>query len=105
MHFDLYDNRDGIVQYIEEQESYTIAATNLPDIYKRYLDKYTDKKYVKIAVGMHPELSVEYKRQLPIFKQMVNTTRFIGEVGLDYSNADGNDQINQIDIFKKYWDI
>lgn len=86
MHFDLYENRKEVVDYIIEQKSYTIAVTNLPDIYKRYIDRYSNP-YLRIALGFHPELCVQYKKQLSMFKELSDSTRFIGEIGLDYSNA------------------
>ena len=39
MHFDLYKNRQDVLDYIEENKSYTIAVTNLPDLYRRYYTK------------------------------------------------------------------
>ena len=56
MHFDLYENRDEVLEYIESKKSYTIAVTNLPDLFQKYNKKYRDKKFVQIALGFHPEL-------------------------------------------------
>ena len=36
MHFDLYKDKIEVLHYIEAVKSYTIAMTNLPDIYNRY---------------------------------------------------------------------
>ena len=36
MHFDLYENRDKVLEYIESKKSYTIAVTNLPELFQRY---------------------------------------------------------------------
>ena len=46
MHFDLYEERDKILNYVEANKSYTIAVTNLPDLYERYLHINDDRKYV-----------------------------------------------------------
>lgn len=101
MHFDIYEDRDSIVNYINKSKTTTIAVTNLPEIYKRYIGKYKDTEYFKLALGFHPELCVEYREQLKIFIQCINTTRFIGEVGLDFSNANKIDRDVQKQIFKK----
>lgn len=37
MHFDLYNNRNEVLDYIENNHSYTIAVTNLPDLFERSL--------------------------------------------------------------------
>ena len=68
MHFDLYENRDEVLKYIESKKSYTIAVTNLPDLFQKYIKEYKDKKFVQFALGFHPELVTEYKNQQAIFK-------------------------------------
>lgn len=98
MHFDLYENRDEVLEYIESQKSYTIAVTNLPELFQKYNKKYTDKKFVKIALGFHPELVEEYKYQQGLFRELVDETRFIGEVGLDFSNTSDAEKNNQMEI-------
>ena len=86
MHFDLYENRDEVLEYIESKKSYTIAVTNLPELFQKYNRIYTNKKFVKIALGFHPELVEEYMNQQVLFRQLVDETRFIGEIGLDFAN-------------------
>lgn len=51
MHFDLYENRDEVLKYIESKKSYTIAVTNLPDLFLKYIKEYKDKKFVQFALG------------------------------------------------------
>lgn len=91
LHFDLYKDRDSVVEYVEKNKIYTIGVTNLPRLYDRYKDRYTDNKYFRLALGFHPELAYEYHDQLPLFFDYIQSTRYIGEVGLDYST---NDQAN-----------
>lgn len=100
MHFDLYENRDEILEYVESKKSYTIAVTNLPDLFQKYSNKYKDKKYVQIALGFHPELVEEYKYQQDLFHQLVDETRFIGEIGLDFSCVSDKEKNSQIAVFQ-----
>lgn len=104
MHFDLYKNRDDILKYIENQKSYTIAVTNLPELYECYFKKYDNYKYIKIALGFHPELVLQYKNQLPLFFKHIDDTRYIGEVGLDFTTKDEIDKETQCAIFKRIVD-
>ena len=101
MHFDLYKNRKEVLEYIEINKSYTIAVTNLPDIYGRYYGQNTDFKYVRVALGFHPELAEQYQKQLESFAKYVNTTRYIGEVGLDFSKCDESAKKEQLSIFSE----
>lgn len=104
MHFDLYKKREDVLSYIEAHHSYTIAVTNLPELYERYYQKYANFKYIKIALGFHPELVFRYQRQLPVFLKYVEMTRYIGEVGLDFTTQDKANQEIQREIFSKIVD-
>lgn len=101
MHFDLYKKCEDILSYIEAQHSYTIAVTNLPELYERYYHQYKDYKYIRIALGFHPELAYQYKNQFPIFLKHLETTRYIGEIGLDFKIRNEENQSVQKIIFTK----
>lgn len=99
MHFDLYKKREDVLSYIEAHHSYTIAVTNLPELYERYYRQYKDYKYVRIALGFHPELAYQYQNQLSIFLKHLETTRYVGEIGLDYKIRDEENRSAQKKIF------
>lgn len=99
MHFDLYEERDKILNYAEANKSYTIVVTNLPDLYERYLHINDDRKYVQCALGFHPELAFQYQNQLKKFDQLLKTTRYVGEIGLDFTIKDLSNQKVQEQIF------
>lgn len=99
MHFDLYKDRNEVLNYIEESGSYTIAVTNLPDLYERYLHLNDGRKFVKCALGFHPELAQQYAYQIEKFDRYISTTRFVGEIGLDYSTKDSINRAIQDRIF------
>lgn len=101
MHFDLYKRKELVLDYIEKKHSYTIAVTNLPELYERYYLKYHDYKYIKIALGIHPELVFQYKQQFEIFKKLFNTTRYIGEIGLDFTTPNEENKNAQREVFSR----
>lgn len=101
MHFDLYDDRNEILRYVEERKSYTIAVTNLPQLFKKYKGQYIENKYFQLALGFHPELVHEYGDQIILFKELINETRFIGEIGLDYMKKSKGDEMAQTEVFEK----
>lgn len=104
MHLDLYKKHKDIVDYAEKNSSYTIAVTNLPDLYKRYFQSYQGYTYVKIALGFHPELVLKYQNQINMFLEYIDTTRYIGEVGLDFTIQDENIRKAQINVFSEIVD-
>lgn len=92
-HLDLYDDFEVKLKYIEVNMIYVIIMTNLPKLYRKYKFKYSDLKYGKFALGLHPELAIQYKDQLNLFLDYVDESRYIGEIGLDFSDGINKEQI------------
>lgn len=101
MHFDLFKDRQKVIDYCNNNRIYTIAVTNLPNLYEKYYNQNIQSKYLKIALGFHPELVSEYKTQIKKFDQYATTTKYIGEVGLDYSSNDKENRNDQKIIFDR----
>ena len=81
-HLDLQKNRMASIREIEEKQIYTIAVTNLPDIYRKESVEIASK-YIRFALGFHPELIHQYKSHTSLFWDLLPEVRYIGEVGLD----------------------
>jgi len=101
MHLDLFGDIEDIVQHIEKYKSYTIAVTNLPYLYDRAIRKISDQKYIRVALGLHPELIEQYPEQISPFFERLEYCRYIGEIGLDFSKNNSKSKVLQIDTFKK----
>ena len=86
-HLDLYDDFETKLNYIEKNEIYSIVMTNVPKLYKRYKDKYQNLKFTRFSLGLHPELVFKYGNQLELFLDYLPESRYIGEIGLDYSKG------------------
>ena len=86
-HLDLYDDFETKLKYIEKNEIYTIVMTNVPKLYKRYKDKYPNLKFTRFSLGLHPELVIQYGNQLKLFLDYLPESKYIGEIGLDYSKG------------------
>lgn len=101
MHFDLYHNRNDVLTYLEKNRCYTIAITNLPDLFEKYRLCYGSYKYIKFALGFHPELVYKYKNQMDKFKSNIQYTRYIGEVGADFTTEDFRERKVQLEILSE----
>lgn len=101
MHIDLYKNTKQVMDYIEENKSYTIAVTNLPVLYEKYSRQYQNLKYIRFALGLHPELVFQYKEQVPLLLKYIKYTKYIGEVGLDYVTTNSDNREIQRIAFRK----
>lgn len=84
-HLDLQKDKQSAIDEIVRNQIYTIAVTNLPDLYQREVALY-EQQYIRVALGFHPELIHDYSHQIKLFWELLPRARYIGEVGLDFTN-------------------
>jgi len=87
-HVDLFPHPALIVEQAEAHRIYTIAVTNAPSVFEHTARLASASKYVRPALGLHPELVHSHKHELDQFRRYLPQTRYIGEVGLDYTTLD-----------------
>lgn len=90
-HLDLQKDRAIAIHEIEKRQIYTIAVTNLPDLYKKESVE-INSKYIRLALGFHPELIHLYKKQIPMMWSLLPNARYIGEIGLDFVDTTHKDE-------------
>lgn len=100
-HLDLFNKElFSIAKKIEAEKIYTIAVTNLPPLYTQLKQKLgSNYKYIRPALGFHPELIEEYYKLIPKMWELLPEARYIGEVGLDYK-VGYNFKSKQISFFE-----
>lgn len=87
-HIDLYKAPELVVDQAENERVYTIAVTNAPSVFPHTASLVAHSKYVRAAIGLHPELVHSHKHELESFRYHLRQTRYVGEVGLDYTTSD-----------------
>ena len=97
-HLDLQKNVKAAIEEINANKIYTIAMTNLPVLYEKEKQLY-DSPYIRTALGFHPELVGEYKKYIPLMWEKLSEARYIGEVGLDFT--DKTYQADQVSFFSE----
>lgn len=97
-HLDLSHDFDEEISAIEYLKIYTIAVTNLPPLYTKFNSR-VESKYIKPALGFHPELIEKYQKYIPQMWTLLEDAKYIGEVGLDYTVA-----INSKSIQKHFFE-
>lgn len=85
-HLDLQKNVKSAIEEINSNGIYTIAMTNLPVLFEKERKLY-DSTYLRIALGFHPELLGEYKKYIPKMWELLPYARYVGEVGLDFTDS------------------
>lgn len=70
---------------INEKKQYTLCMTNSPGVYISCKRIYPETKYLKFALGFHPQDISLKETDFYDFMQLINKTNYVGEVGLDFS--------------------
>ncbi len=100
-HFDLFKDSAEIVAEIEARRIRTIAVTNAPSVFHHTLRFSSSTRYLLPAVGLHPELVATHGREVDSMWPMLEQTRFVGEIGLDYVTSDPENKSAQRDVFSR----
>ena len=96
-HFDMIPNPEAYISARENAGDIVIGMTNLPSYFKMGQPHLAGYKHIRLALGLHPLLAAENKKELALFKRLVDQTSYIGEIGLDFSRegiATKNEQIS-----------
>ena len=77
---------------------FTLAVTTTPKAWSRNNELASSTKYVRAALGLHPQLVAERWREIDIWESLLSETRYVGEVGLDagprfYSSIDRQTEV------------
>jgi len=101
LHLDLFDRPKEILDQIEKEKVYTIAVTNVPEVFHHTHALVQGSRYVRAALGFHPELVYQHRNQIVKFLDLLPQSRYIGEVGLDNYNKPSADYSVQKKIFEE----
>jgi len=99
-HVDLVDPMEKFCSDAHAYNISLLAMTTIPKAYgieSRILSNYP---FVYVALGLHPQLASERKYELSIFDKYIPSSKFIGEVGLDFSKRFYQSKKDQLDVFE-----
>lgn len=74
---------EAVIAESEKQGVYTLAVTTTPKAWERNHAIMKECKYVRPALGLHPQLVSERAGEFGLWENYLNETRYVGEVGLD----------------------
>lgn len=100
VHIDFFSDPIKVAKEYEKRCIYAIFVTYLPEIFEKSFSDFTEFKYVRVALGFHPDMVGEYEFNENLFEKYLKKTRYIGEVGLEFSGNNSIFQQRQIEIFK-----
>ena len=84
-HFDMMPNPEAYISAKEKEGDIVIGMTNLPSHFRMGWPHVRAYKRVRLALGIHPLLAEDGKKEIDLFKKMIDQTSYVGEIGLDFS--------------------
>lgn len=82
-HLDLYPDHVQAIADCERERVFTLAVTTTPKAWTRNHELTKDTKYVRAALGLHPQLVGQRAQEIGLWEELLPQTRYVGEVGLD----------------------
>ncbi|WP_332238497.1 TatD family hydrolase [Sporolactobacillus sp. KGMB 08714] len=100
-HLDYYRNHKELYETINKLKQFTLCMTNSPGIFVSCKRIYNETKYIRFALGFHPQQSTLSVRDFSNFLVLAKNVRYIGEVGLDFSSSRYLPKNQQLDYFEQ----
>jgi TatD DNase family protein len=82
-HLDLYPDHLAAIARAETARVYTLSVTTTPRAWSRNQALTRDTRFVRAALGLHPQLVAERAAEIELWEKHLPETRYVGEVGLD----------------------
>jgi TatD DNase family protein len=82
-HLDLYPDFVSAVEEAERAGVYTLTVTTTPKAWPRNREVTQGTRFVRAALGLHPQLIHERKDEISLWDQYLAEARYVGEVGID----------------------
>jgi TatD DNase family protein len=82
-HLDLYADHVSLIAECDREKVATLAVTTTPKAWRRNEELAKTSDFVRVALGLHPQLVAERADELGLFEQLLPHSRYVGEVGLD----------------------
>ena len=99
-HLDHYRNYLEFAERISELKQYTICVTNSPGVFLSCKNMIPETKYLKFAIGFHPMEEGFDEDDLDDFFYLMDRTKYVGEIGLDFSPSFRVSQKDKIYYFE-----
>lgn len=100
-HLDLYPEFETLVAESERLGIFTLAVTTTPKAWARNNELASSTKYVRAALGLHPQLVAERWREIDLWERLLDETRYVGEVGLDAGPRYYSSMDRQTEVFRR----
>ncbi|HFE8494512.1 MULTISPECIES: Qat anti-phage system TatD family nuclease QatD [Enterobacterales] len=82
-HLDLYPDHKEVIAECDRARVATLAVTTTPKAWQRNCELAEHSPFVRIGLGLHPQLVAEREQEVMLLERYLPATRYVGEIGLD----------------------
>jgi TatD DNase family protein len=100
-HLDLFDDPEQLAAQCEEAAIYVLSVTTTPKAWRKTSALGKNRRFIRTALGLHPQLAHERFHELPLLEALLDETRYVGEIGLDGSPAHRPHAEVQLKVFER----
>ena len=100
-HVDLLNDWRDVFRRLESRAQFTLAVTTTPKAWAVERDFCLGCDFVRVAVGLHPQIVHERLSELPLLEHAIGLSRFVGEIGLDASPQHRNSLPDQLKVLRR----
>ena len=86
---------------IDAHGTYVLAVTTTPKAWRGTKKIVGDRERVRVALGLHPEVVTDRHSEVALLCQLIPEARYIGEIGLDGSQAFRESMAIQREVFTR----
>ncbi len=101
LHLDQYKDHKKVYESIKRSGNYYLCVSNSADVFDSLHYFYKEQNNIKFALGANPTSLNDEKFNLALFKKSLEKTRYVGEVGLDFSNRYVSNRQYQLAVFEQ----
>jgi TatD DNase family protein len=100
-HLDLFNDPKKLAADCEKAGIYVLSVTTTPKAWPKTAALAKGTRYIRTALGLHPELAHERFNEVSLFEHLLDETRYVGEIGLDGSPAHRAHAEVQLRVFER----
>lgn len=100
-HLDLYPEPEKVIRECAARRMYVLSVTTTPRAWGGTSALAAGHERIRTAIGLHPQLAGDRKRELTQLLSLLPATRYVGEVGLDGSPEFMPFWQDQVEVFEK----
>ena len=100
-HFDMMDSPERYLAKMERLGHTIIGMTNRPCFFIQGLHHINPRSNIRLALGLHPLQLDHFEEDIVDFKEYIDKTTYIGEIGLDCTTEGRSTFDRQIDCLEE----